>query len=340
MPIAIDFGTRNLHLVSGQVSGRKITIDRMFMDTIPTGLIQDGIIREYGGLEMAVRNMLDKNRMREKNCIVTINGNHIYARELDVPKTDPKVLANVVTFEVENAMNGGKAVTVEYVASKQQNADKPNLLHVRATAIQNDYILDYGKMLKNLKLRPLAMDVHPNAIVKLMYERNINDKPGSDTNIMLIDIGCVTSTAYVLANGDLAYTRIIPVGAVDIERYCVNLNNEQAGKKIGLDEIDLSLNLLRMNTMLGDAVRPLVLSLTDGVNRIQQFMSGRIQGNRIDRIFIYGRGSTFTGIEETLSESMNIPVERIRKLSDVHTPADIEIAPYLNAIGALIRLKN
>ena len=132
MPIAIDFGTRNLHFVSGQVSGKKISIDRMLIETIPTGLIQDGIIREIGGLEMAVRNMLDKYRIKDKQCIVTINGNHIFTRELDVPKSAPKVMSNIVTFEVENAMNGGKNVSVEYVANRQQNVDKPNLIHVRA----------------------------------------------------------------------------------------------------------------------------------------------------------------------------------------------------------------
>ncbi len=340
MPIAIDFGTRNMHLVSGQVSGRKISIDRMIIETIPTGLIQDGIIREFGGLEMAVRNMLDKYRIREKQCIVTINGNHIYTRELDVPKSAPKVMSNIVTFEVENAMNGGKSVCVEYVASRQQNTDKPNLIHVRASAIQADFVLDYGKILKNLKLKPFAMDVHPNAISKLMLERKINDNADAEANIMLIDMGCVTSTAYVITNGDIAYTRIIPVGGIDIERYCVNLNNDDSKTKIALEDIDLSLNVLRMNTALGDAVRPLVLSLTDGVNRIQQFMSGRIQGNKIEKIYIYGRASTFKGIEETLSESMNLQVERIRRLSDVYTSTDSDPAPFLNAIGALIRLKN
>lgn len=329
-----------MHLVSGQVSGRKISIDRMIIETIPTGLIQDGIIREFGGLEMAVRNMLDKYRIREK-AMHRHNQRQSYLHErVGCAEICSKVMSNIVTFEVENAMNGGKSVCVEYVASRQQNTDKPNLIHVRASAIQADFVLDYGKILKNLKLKPFAMDVHPNAISKLMLERKINDNADAEANIMLIDMGCVTSTAYVITNGDIAYTRIIPVGGIDIERYCVNLNNDDSKTKIALEDIDLSLNVLRMNTALGDAVRPLVLSLTDGVNRIQQFMSGRIQGNKIEKIYIYGRASTFKGIEETLSESMNLQVERIRRLSDVYTSTDSDPAPFLNAIGALIRLKN
>jgi len=157
---------------------------------------------------------------------------------------------------------------------------------------------------------------------------------------MLIDIGCVTSTAYVISNGDIAYSRIIPVGSIDIERYCANANgNAKEDQRINIDQIDLSLNSLRMNQSLGDSVRPLVSALTDGVNRIQQFLSGRIQGNRLNTLFIYGRGSTYAGLEETLTESMGQKVERIRKLSGVHFPDGLELAPYLNAIGALIRQK-
>jgi Tfp pilus assembly PilM family ATPase len=52
--------------------------------------MQDGIIREFGGREMALKTMLAKNRINDRNCIVTMNGSHIYTRELDVPNTKGK----------------------------------------------------------------------------------------------------------------------------------------------------------------------------------------------------------------------------------------------------------
>lgn len=340
MSIAIDFGTRNIHLVVGQTTGKKLRIDRMIIEPVPGGIMQDGIIREFNELEIALKNILDTHKVRHGECIVTINGNHVYTRELDVPKATPKVLENVVAFEVRNAMNTSNDVCVEYVEYKQSNQDKPNMLRVRASAILTEYVLDYGKLLRNLKLKPTAMDIHPNAITKLFTDRNINDTSEQGRNIMLIDIGGVTSTTYVIGNGEIIYTRIIPVGAIDIERFCLNASSgEKPESPITLDQVDLSLNYLRMNQPLGDAVRPLVLALTDGVNRIQQFISGRMSGNKIEKIYIYGRGSMFPGFEETLSQSINLKVERVRKLSDVYLPANSEPAPFLNAIGALIRLK-
>jgi len=338
MPVAIDIGTRNLHLVTGRVTGDRITLDKMVIDTIPSGLVQDGVIREFTGLETALKNTLAQHKIKDKNCIITINGTHIYTREADIPKSAPKVMANVVNFEVQNAMNASKDITVEYIVTKQTNPDNPNLVHVRASAIQTEHILDYGKLLNSVKLKPVAMDIHPNAITKLMLNRDINDMPNNNSNIMLIDIGCVTSTAYMLSNGEIAYTRIIPVGAIDVERYVIHHNNSvKPGDHISLDGINLSLENLRADPALGDAVRPLVLSLSDGVNRIQQFMAGRLQGQPLDKIFIYGRGSMFAGFEETLSESMRIKVEKVTKLAKINVADNTSIAPFLNAIGALIR---
>lgn len=337
--IACDFGTRNLHLVSGTVSGKQITIDRLFIEAIPTGLVQDGVIREFAGLETTMKNILSRLRIKNRSWIVTINGTHIYSRELDVPKAVPKILSDIVSFEVRNAMTSNKDICVEYVASKLENAANQNSIHVRASAIQSEYIFSYAKLLSSLKLKPVAMDIHPNAIMKLMNGRQINDHVEDEFPVMLIDIGCVTSTAYVLSKGEILYSRIIPVGAIDIERYCLNFNsNEKPENHIALENINLSLNQLRINSSLGDAVRPLVLSITDGVNRIQQYLSGRLQGGKLNRIYMYGLGSTFEGFEETLTESLSIQVEKINKLSNVSIPQGQSPAPYLNAIGALIRL--
>lgn len=342
MAISIDIGTRNIHIARGKISGSggNIQVDQLAMEKIPGGLIQDGVIREFAGMETALKNALDTNRIKDRNCIITINGNHIYTREIEVPKSKPQVMSNVVTFEVQNAISGNKDVWVEYISTKHQNPDQPNLKRVRASAISSEYILDYAKLLKTLKLKPIAMDIHPNAISKLLVNRSINATQGQENNLMLMDVGCVTTTAYVISDGEISYTRIIPTGTIDIDRYLTNQNADAKPEaQLKHDQINLSLDVLRNTPALGDALRPLVTVLTDGVNRIQQFLSGRIQGNRINTIYIYGLGSTFNGFEETLSQSMNLKVEKISRLSGVKLPGNQDPAPYLNAIGALIRLK-
>lgn len=341
MPIAIDFGTRALHLVQGQASKTSVSVRQAFIDPLPSGLMQDGIIREFGGVEMALKTMLAKNRINDRNCIVTINGSHIYTRELDVPNAKGKILDDVVSFEVQSSMSATKEVAVEYTISKSKVQDKPEMVRVRASAMQVDYINDYNKLLRNCGLNPVAMDIHPNALCKAIANTDINDRPLREgVSVMFLDIGAVTSTAYIITNGEITYTRIIPTGGIDIERYVVNHNNDAAGvDQISIEALDLSLQKLRGDEPLGNAVRPMVTTVNDGIQRIQQFLSGRLQNGRVDMIYLFGRTSVYNNLEKTLGEAFGVQTETIRKVGKVNMPANVPIAPYLNAVGALIRME-
>ena len=340
MPLAIDIGTRAMHLVQGKVSKKTVLIKRALSEPIPAGLFQDGNIREYGGMEVALKNMLAKYKIRDKACSLTINGSQVYTRELDVPGGKQKIVDDVVAFEVQSSMGNNKDAAVEYVRLKQKVVDKPEMIRVRASAIPVDTINDYYKLLKNCGLRAVALDVHPNAMIKAISDTTINDRRITEsTSLMLIDMGGVSTTAYVVVNGDVIYSRIIPVGGIDIERYISNHNSEAPIEQHKqLETIDLSLASLREDEELADAVRPLVTTVNDGIQRIQQFLAGRLQGGRVDAVLLYGRTATYKNFDKTLGEAFSLPTDTIRSIGKVTMPQDQPIAPYVNAIGALIRL--
>ena len=339
MPIAIDIGARAMHLVQGKAGKKDVVIKRALIEPLPPGLMKDGVIQEYGGLEMALRNMLIKYKIRDKACILTINGSHIYSRELDVPGGKEKVVDNIVTFEVNSTLNSGKDVAVEYVKAKQPVPDRPDMIHVRASAMQVEYINSYRNLLKNSGLSPLALDIHSNAVVKAVADTVINQKANvADQAMLLIDIGCETTTAYVFIGGDMIYSRIINAGGVDVDRF-INNSNEvlPPDRQIEASDINLSLANLRSDDNLATALRPLVNNINEGVQRIQQFVAGRMQGKRLEQAFLFGRTALYEDFDQTLSDAFGFKAETITRLDKVVMPSDEPVAPYINAIGALIR---
>lgn len=339
MPIAIDIGTRSLHVVQGQAGKTFVDIRQACIDPIPSGLVQDGVIREFGSMEMALKSVLIKNSIRDRACILSINGSHIYTRELDVPNAKERVLDDVVTFEVQSSMSTNKEVAVEYTVMKQKVPDKTDHVHVRATAMQVDYINDYLKLVRNCGLLPVALDIHPNALCKAIAGADINGRPIREGyNALFLDIGAFSSTAYMFISGELAYTRIIPIGGNDIERFvAANNEDETSTEQLSMDSLDLSLQNLRNNESLFNAVRPMVTSVNDGIQRIQQFLSGRLKNGRADIIYLYGRTATYPHLDKTLGEAFGVQTETIRQIGRVSMPANTPIAPFVNAIGALIR---
>ncbi|MBP8988748.1 MAG: pilus assembly protein PilM [Clostridia bacterium] len=340
MPLAIDIGTKAMHLVQGTARGKQVNVKKAFIEPLLSGLIQDGIIREFGGMELALKNLLQKYNIRDKYCSLTINGNHIYTRDIVIPKGKPEVMRDVVTFEISSSMNELKELAVEYVVSRKPVEGKPEMVNVRASAMQVAYVNDYYKLLKNCKLTPVALDIHPNAMTKAISGREINDRlPKENESFLVLDIGAVTSSAYIFNRGEIIYSRIIPIGGLDIERYVAHRNEKESnGQQIQLDQLDLGLDAIRKDAGLADAVRPMITTVNDGVQRILQYLSGRLQGERVTTVYLCGRTALFQGLDQTLSETLNIGTETLQKLSQVTLPAGVPIAPYINVIGALIRL--
>ena len=340
MSIAIDIGTRAMHLVEGKARGNRVDIKRAIIEPLASGLVQDGIIREMGGMEVAFRNMLKKHGIFDRSCILTINGNHIYTRELVVPRGKPKVMHDVVAFEVQSSMGANKEMATEFIVSKQPVLDRTDVVNVRASAVQLEIINDYHKLLKNCHVVPVALDIHANAMAKALVGREINGKPMKDgLATLVLDIGGVTSSAYIFRNGEVIYSRIIPIGGLEIERYIQQFNEKQTGgQQIMIEKVDLSLDSVRKNTELADAVRPIVSTINDGIQRLIQYMGSRMQNERVNQIYLCGRTATFSGLDRTLSDTFGIQTETIIKISQVNLPANISVAPFVNAIGALIRL--
>jgi hypothetical protein len=131
---------------------------------------------------------------------------------------------------------------------------------------------------------------------------------------MLIDIGCVTSTAYIISNDDIAYTRIIRQVLLSGTFTCQFQQHGEPGKT---DQHRFTrLSPLSYEPILGDAVRTIGYGLTRCKSHTA--VSGwSFARNKLEKIYIYGQDLTL-GLEETLKESMNLKVERIRKLSGVN----------------------
>ena len=73
-------------------------------------------------------------------------------------------------------------------------------------------------------------------------------------------------------------------------------------------------------------------------------------GNKVDKVYIYGGSSNLIGIEKFIKDALNLPVIKIQNLSNVKFSKineskvdpfklDVELSQYLNAIGAIIRLR-
>ena len=342
MILSIDIGTRNLHIVEGKVNGRTVDIVRAAVEPISQGSVSDGIIKDHAGLEVALRSALAKRGFSSGgNTVLTTNGSHAFVKELEVPILKPKETTDIINFEVLQTVGSGKDMVVEYVKiGESTTPEGGKTARIRAMALQKDIVADYYQMLKNTKLTPLALDIHQNAVVKLFSGGTVNDRPIEGRSILLVDIGAASTCIYIFTNGELVYNRLLPSGSFEIERYAnqKKVSLESEGKPVSFD-LDLSLDAIRADSLLADAVRPFFNSLSDGIQRIVQYHKGRVDDFVVEDVFLFGGAASYTGFAETLGSLLTQETQTIQKMDRIHAPADIRIADYINACGAMIRLE-
>ena len=112
--------------------------------------------------------------------------------------------------------------------------------------------------------------------------------------------------------------------------------------------------------MINDIAKAQVRNWIHEIERLFNYYKSTGQGNKIDKIYIYGGSSNLKGIETFIKDALNLPVIKIQSLSNVNcskinvskvdkskidifkvdsSKVDVELSKYLNAIGAIIRLR-
>lgn len=339
MLLSIDFGTRNLHIVEGRVTGRTVEIKRAAVEPGAPGAISDGLIKDHAGLEVSLRSALARKGFKTGGVVLTVNSSHVFQKELELPQAKPKDLADMVRFEMLTSMGSGKDMVVEFVqAGETKNAEGTKLLKIRAAALLKETIADYFTVLKNVKLGAVAFDIHQNAVTKLFSGASVNGRKLAGRSALLVDLGATTSTVYIFRNDEFLYSRLLPIGDQEIDRFLSQRRAAADSSGRSATEPDFTVEALRADAELADAVRPYFNAVSDGITRIIQYQKARVDDFIAEDILLFGGAAKYPGIDSTLASILGQSVETIASVDRIKAPPGVRISDFINAAGAMIRL--
>jgi type IV pilus assembly protein PilM len=124
---------------------------------------------------------------------------------------------------------------------------------------------NFLNLIKELGLKPIALDIHPNTVAKLISQNTaINGRPlDKEKTLAFIDLGYYSINIHIISDGKLAFSRIINLGARDLDNeisITCNLSLEQAEKK-KIQDAELDPNTF--NDLIPDTFHDLVRAQVD-----------------------------------------------------------------------------
>jgi type IV pilus assembly protein PilM len=345
--ISIDIGNKNIKMVLGKQNKNNILVEKAVVIETPHNSYKDGNILNIENLKSVINKYIKSENIKTKKVICTVQSTSIINREIILPVAKKEQeMDTMVRFEIEQYLPIiFDDYVIEYKILETFVEEDIKKGRITVVALPKTIAEDYLKLIKDLNLTPVALDMNSNAVSKLYESKvTINDENSSlDKTVAVIDIGHTQINLNMIFNGVLEFSRVIPIGSNEIDTNIANMLNvslqEAEKRKIENSNLNNKNDLISLE-MLNDIVKDSANNYMEEIRRLFRYYKNIKRENTIEQIHLHGAGSEIKGLEDYLKKELNIPVVKIEKMSNVKLgkeTQDIKLNQYLNCIGSIIR---
>ncbi|MGH4118659.1 pilus assembly protein PilM [Clostridium sp.] len=355
--LSLDIGSKYTKIVLGTQSKKNVIIEKAITMITPVGCYHDGNILDITKFKNEIFEVLQKENIKCKSIIITSKSTSVIARDIDIPVAKKEDMDAIIKFQMERYL---PIMFDDYIMQYKvlEEFEEDDIKQAKVTVVVYPKIMAeaYYNLVKELKGNAIALDISSNSINKLFIENiKINDENYSlEDTVAVIDLGYDFINVNIISDGNVQFTRIINYGGsnidIDIAKQLSISEEEAEDQKLEQCNLERESSSDMQSSTINDIAKAQVRNWNEEIERMINYYKNKDQGNKVDKIYIYGGSSNIKGIETFIKEALNLPVTKIQSLSNVNCTkmneskvglfkADGELSKYLNAIGAIIRLR-
>lgn len=346
--VSIDIGNKNIKIVEGKQQGNNIVVNKAITVRTPSQSYNDGQIIDKERLKSIIHGTLESCKIKTKKVICSIESTSIITRKIILPKVKEEEMESMVKYEVEQYLPIMlDDYVVEYKVLDTFRVEGVDKFRMLVATIPKIMVENFLELLKEINIKPVALDLNSNAISKIFNrELEINKEISNlEQTVAILDIGHKFINMDIISKGIIQFSRLVTSGGKDIDINIANHFNlsveEAEEKKMNDCNIAGKEDTSAVKEMLNYAVTTSIENWVVEIKRVFQYYETRKLVNKIDRVYLHGGSSKLLGIESYMEKALEMPVKRINEIDKIKLSKSIdnfEIANYLNALGAIIRL--
>ena len=280
--VSIDIGSNLIKVVQlGQFSG-KIRLEKAgVIDNPISNFRSDGHGVSRNTIARAIRRSLRKNHIKARDAVSSLGGSSIIIQYFKFPPLSGKELENAVKLEAQRVMGSeldGMETDFLVLPQNGKGAQGQDILFA---AVPKEMVQQRMQILEQAGLNPIAVDIDCLALTNC-FLRLKNLASGED--IMLLNLGARLISLAILGKESLYFVRDI---SLDLEA--------------PLD--------FKEENMLNRTV--------EEIHRSIHYYEGRVQGNKVARVFLTGGASVTSEISNLFSKALGLPAEKWNPMEDL-----------------------
>lgn len=365
--LSLDIGSKNTKIVLGTQSKKNVIIEKAITMTTPVGCYHDGSILDITKFKSKILDVLQEENINCKSIIITTKSTLVITRDIETPVAKKEDMDAIIKFQMEKYLPiRFDDYIMQYKVVEEFEDQGVKEAKVTVVVYPKTMAQGYYNLIKELKGNAVALDISSNSINKLFIEGiKVNDENYSlEDTVAVIDLGYDFINVNIITDGNVQFTRIITYGGanidIDIAKQLSISEEESEVQKMEYCNLEADALSDMKSSIVNDIAKAQVRNWIHEIERLLNYYKSKEQGNKVDKIYIYGGSSNIKGIETFIKDELNLPVIKIQSLSNVNcskmnsskvNPAkidifkvdsskvEIELSKYLNAIGAIIRLR-
>jgi len=322
--LSLDIGSKNTKIVLGMQHRKNVTIEKAITMITPIGCYNDGNISDIAKFKNEILDVLQAENIKCKNIIITTKSTTVITRDIDIPIAKKEDMDSIIKFQMERYLPiKFEDYIMQYKILEEFEAENIKQAKFAVVVYPKIMVDGYYNLIKELKCNAVALDISSNSINKLFIDNiQVNDENYSlEDTVAVIDLGHDFTNVNIISEGNVLFTRIINYGGshidIDIAKQ-LSISEEEAEdqkfKNCNLERESLS---DMQSSMVNDIAKTQVKNWIHEIEKLLNYYKNKKQGNKIDKIYIFGGSSNLKGIETFMKDVVNLPVTRIHNLSNV-----------------------
>lgn len=325
-PFALDISELSFKIIKLKKDRKKIRLASFGEFVIPSGIIEDGEIKNEDSLSNIIRGSIKKTKgekIKTKYVAVSLPEQKSFLQVIKLPKMTKQELNKAVKFEAENYIPlplDEVYLDFQIIKSLKKDASHYNIL---IAALPKKIIDSYVSSIKKAGLIPVTLEIESQAISRALIKGKISQEP-----VLLIDLGATRTSVIIFSGSTVCFTTSIPISSQDFTKIIakklkVDLEKaEKLKRNFGLEvcqkitlrkkvkSIKFEKEFVEDKRIL-ESLAPLIINLTKEIKKYLNYCETHniynFNNNHIKNIILCGGGANLKGLDKVLSLELGIP---------------------------------
>jgi type IV pilus assembly protein PilM len=305
--IGLDIGSSSIKVLQLKETKKGLALENFGIEPLPAQTIVDGAIMNQGAVVDAIRSLVKKLRIKQREAAIAIAGHSVIIKKITVPKMTPEELEEQIPWEAEHHIPFAKDdVEIDHQLINPMNAQ--GQMELLLVAAKKEVVGDYAAVARQALLIPVVIDV---AAFTIQNAFEVNYQIATNETVALMNVGAATSNINIVTGGMSTFTRDVTIGG--------NAFTEEIQKQlsVGYEEAEA----YKIGGRTGSEAHEIVPQEVERIlEQVAQSMAGEFQRSldfflataadaTIARIYLAGGTARSAALQRAIEERSRMPVE-------------------------------